>query len=151
MNMIHAIKCCCIILAPFIYMCKNMQRGDRWVYVFTGHKTIHMRFRNWDCNNISFVNKPQAITLTHWGIYALVNYVSIDNGLSPVRHQAIIWTSVDLLSIRPSSTNLSENWIEMQWLSLKNASENIVCKIAIIWSRPQCVDQLMTGNSSRRN
>ena len=36
-------------------------------------------------------------------IYALVNYVNIglDNGFSPVQHQAIVWTNGRLLSIRP--------------------------------------------------
>ena len=45
-----------------------------------------------------------------WRIYASVNRVSIgsDNGLSPIRRQAIIWTSAWLLSIEPLGTNFSE-------------------------------------------
>ena len=48
--------------------------------------------------------------LVEWRIYALVTYVNIgsDNGLSPMRCQAIIWTNADLLSIKPSGINLSE-------------------------------------------
>ena len=44
--------------------------------------------------------------LTHWGrvthIYSSVDSTIIgsNNGLSPIWHQAIIWTSDDLLSIR---------------------------------------------------
>ena len=43
-------------------------------------------------------------------IYASVNWVSTvsDNGLAPVRRQAITWTNTDLLSIGPLETNFSE-------------------------------------------
>ena len=43
-------------------------------------------------------------------IYESVNWVSIgpDNGLSPVRRQAITWTNTDLLSMKPLETNFSE-------------------------------------------
>ena len=39
-----------------------------------------------------------------------MNRVSIgsDNGLSPIRRQAIIWTNAGLLSIGPQGTNFSE-------------------------------------------
>ena len=35
-------------------------------------------------------------------IYASAQHANItsDNGLSPVRHQAIIWTNVDIVSIK---------------------------------------------------
>ena len=44
-----------------------------------------------------------------------VNWVSIgsDNGLSPIRRQAITWTNADLLSNGPSGTNVNEIWIEI--------------------------------------
>ena len=38
----------------------------------------------------------------------------LDNGLSPVRRQAIIWTNAWLLSIGPLGTNFSDNFIKMQ-------------------------------------
>ena len=43
-------------------------------------------------------------------IYASVNWVTIgsDNGLSPVRRQAITWTSIHLSSIGPLGSNFSE-------------------------------------------
>ena len=49
-----------------------------------------------------------------------VNQVIIgsDNGLSPARHQAIIWTNDDLLLIRPLEANFSEILIEIQIFSL---------------------------------
>ena len=45
-----------------------------------------------------------------WCIYVSVNYAIIgsDNGLSPGRHQAIIWTNTGILLIRPLGTNFSE-------------------------------------------
>ena len=52
--------------------------------------------------------------LIHWGremhIYALVNQATFgsDNGLSPVRRRAIIWTSGCVLIIGPLGTYLSE-------------------------------------------
>ena len=45
-----------------------------------------------------------------WCIYVSVNYAIIgsDNGLSPGRRQAIIWTNTGILLIRPLGTNFSE-------------------------------------------
>ena len=50
-----------------------------------------------------------------------MNRVSIgsDNGLSPVRRQAVIWTNAGTLLIRPLGTNCSENLIGIQTFSLK--------------------------------
>ena len=60
-----------------------------------------------------------------------VNRVSIgsDNGLSPIRRQAIIKTIAGLLSIGPLGTNFSESLIKIQniW--------NIVCEMADILFR----------------
>ena len=51
--------------------------------------------------------------LTHWGrvTHICVSDLTIigsDNGLSPGRHQAIIWTSAGILLIGPLGTNFSE-------------------------------------------
>ena len=51
--------------------------------------------------------------LTHWGrvMHICVGKLTIiasDNGLSPERRQAIIWTNAGLLLIGPLRTNLSE-------------------------------------------
>ena len=42
-----------------------------------------------------------------------------DNGLSPERRQAMIWTNAGILSIGPLGTNFSEILIEIQTFSLK--------------------------------
>ena len=70
-------------------------------------------------------------------IYASVNRVSIgsDNGMSPIRHQAIIDSSVGLLPIGPFGTNFSEIWIETPIFIDKNAFENDFCEMAAILLR----------------
>ena len=49
------------------------------------------------------------------GIYALLNWVIIgsDNGLSPVRRQAIIWTNAEILLIGPPETIFNEILIKI--------------------------------------
>ena len=62
--------------------------------------------------------------LTHWGrvTHVCVSKLTIigsDNGLSPGRHQAIIWTNTGMLLIGPLGTNFSEILSEIQTFSLK--------------------------------
>ena len=45
--------------------------------------------------------------------------IGSDNGLSPERRQAIIWTNAGILLIGPLGTNFSEIFIEIQTFSLK--------------------------------
>ena len=62
--------------------------------------------------------------------------IGSDNGLAPGRCQAIIWSNADILL----GTNFSEISIEIQTFSFKkNAFESVVCKMAAILSRLQCV------------
>ena len=78
-------------------------------------------------------NGPQA-SICH--IYASVNVVSIgsDNGLSLIRHQAIIQTNAGLLSIRPLETNFSEILIMIQNFSFTKMH----LKILFAKLRPFC-------------
>ena len=62
--------------------------------------------------------------LTHWGrvthiCVGRLTIIDSDNGLSPGRRQAIIWTSAGILSIGPIGTNSSEIVIGIQTFSLK--------------------------------
>ena len=89
------------------------------------------------------------IVLTHWGrvTHICVGNLTIivsDNGLSPGRRQAIIWTSAGILLIGHLRTNFSEILTEILAFSLKNAFESIVCEMATILSRPQC-DNMVGG------
>ena len=63
--------------------------------------------------------------LTHWGrvthiwVDNLTTIIGSDNGLSPDRRQAIIWTSAGILLIWPLGTNFSEMLIKIHSSSLK--------------------------------
>ena len=62
--------------------------------------------------------------LTHWGRVTHISdskltIIGSDNGLSPDRRQAIIWTNVGILLIGPLGTNFSEMLIEIHTFSFK--------------------------------
>ena len=86
---------------------------------------------------------PRGITsfmLTHWGrvTHICVNKLTIigsDNGLSPDRRQAIIWTNAGLLSIGPMRTYFSENLIKIHQFSLKKMH----VKMSSAKWRPSCL------------
>ena len=66
----------------------------------------------------------KIFTLNHWGrvIYICVSNLTIigsDNGLSPSRRQAIIWTSAGIFLIGPLGTKLNEILLRIQPISFK--------------------------------
>ena len=84
--------------------------------------------------------------LTHWErvTHTCVSKLIIigsDNGLSPGRRKAIIWTNAGIVLIGSLGTNFSEILIKTYKCSLKNTFENVVWKMAAILSRPQCVNE----------
>ena len=78
-------------------------------------------------------------TPTHWGrvTHICVSRLTItgsDNGLSPGRRQAIIWTNAGVLLIGPLGTNFSENSIEIltfsftkMWLKVSSTKWRPFC------------------------
>ena len=71
-------------------------------------------------HNILVILRP----FTHWGrvTHICVDNLTIigsDNGLTPVRRQAITWTNVGILLIGPLGTNFSEMLIEIHTFSFK--------------------------------
>ena len=64
--------------------------------------------------------------------------IGSDNGFSPGRRKAIIWTNAGILSIGPLGTNFSEILIEIYIFSFKKI--HLKGKMAAILSRPQCVN-----------
>ena len=69
-------------------------------------------------------NKSTLVQLTHWGrvTHICVGNLTIigpDNGLSPGRRQAIIWTNAGILLIGPLGTDFSEISIEIITFSFK--------------------------------
>ena len=86
--------------------------------------------------------------LTHWSrvTHICVSKLTIagsDNGLSPGRRQAIIWTNAGIMLIRPKlQWNFNRNYnVFIQ----ENEFENVVCEVAAILSRPQLV-KICFGN-----
>ena len=78
--------------------------------------------------------------LTHWGrvthiCIGKIIIIGSDNGLSPDRRQAIIWTNAGLLSIEPLWTYFSENLIKIQPFSLKKMH----VKMSSAKWRPSCL------------
>ena len=81
---------------------------------WTNHDLVH-----WLIYASSGFNK-----LTHWGrvthiCFGKLTIIGSDNGLSPGRRQAIIWTIAGILLIGPLGTNFSEILIGIQIFSFK--------------------------------
>ena len=91
-------------------------------------------------------------TCAHWGrtthiSVGKLNIIGSDNGLSPERRQAIIWTNAGILLIGALGTNFSEILIEIlaflftkMRLNMSSAKccsfrlgRNVLLKINIIW------------------
>ena len=78
--------------------------------------------------------------LTHWGRVTHIcignlTIIGSDNGLSPGRRQAIIWTNAEILLIGPLGTNFSEIQIGIQAFSDKKMHLNM---LSAKW-RPFCL------------
>ena len=85
-------------------------------------------------------------SLTHWGRVAHICFGNLtitgsDNGLSPGRRQAIIWTNAGILSIEPLGTDFTEIFFQISYIFIQeDVFEQYVCKMAAILSRPQWVN-----------
>ena len=78
--------------------------------------------------------------LTHWGrathiCVAKLTTIGSDNGLSPRRRQAIIWTIAGILLIGPLGTNFSEILIKILTFSFKKMR----LKVSSAKRRPFCL------------
>ena len=81
----------------------------------------------------------KPIYLTHWGrvthtCASKLTIIGSGNGLSPGRHQTIIWTKAGILIIGPLGTNVNSN-IFIQ----EDAFESVVCEMAAMLFWLQCV------------
>ena len=98
----------------------------------------------YDIFHVTFVRALPPL-LTHWGrvthiCVSKLTTIGSDNGLSPVRRQAIIWTNAGIVLIRTLGTNFSEMLSEIHTFLFKTIHFWIVVwKKAAILSRPQCV------------
>ena len=75
------------------------------------------------CGGVEKLHNLKNI-LTHWGrvthiCVSKLTIIGSDNGLSPGRRQAIIWTNAGILLIRTLGTNFSEILSKIRAFSLK--------------------------------
>ena len=119
-----------------------------------------------DISNIGSCNS--LVPLTHWGrvthiCVGKLTIIGSNNGLSPSRRQAIIWTNAGIMLIGPLGTNFSEILSEIHafsfnkmHLKVSSAKWRLFClglneliemqllkwvlaKISVSITRPQCV------------
>ena len=89
-------------------------------------------------------------TLIHWGrathiCVGKLTTIGSDNGLSPGRRQAIIWTIAGILLIGPMGTNFSEILIGIQTFSFKQMH----VKMSSAKWRPSCLGlNVLTAKST---
>ena len=61
--------------------------------------------------------------------------IGSDNGLSPDRRQAIIWTNAKILLTGPLGTNCSEIRMKKHFFINENAFKTFFWEMAAIWSK----------------
>ena len=119
------------------YFACNMSK--LWCVIF-----LHME--NW--------RYPFWISLTHWGrvmniCVGKLTIIGSDNGLSPGRRQAIIWTNAGILLFWTLDNNFQWNFdCNSNILIQENAIEN-VCEMASNLSWSQCVNTLRPRQNGR--
>ena len=97
----------------------------------------------WQHSYQSIKSHVRKSLFIHWGRAThMCVIIGSDIGLSPDRRQAIIWSNAGILLIRTRSKlqwNIKRNsYIFIQ----ENSFENVVCEMAAILSRPQCVKNM---------
>ena len=91
-------------------------------------------------NRMSSFQWAQGHYLTHWGrvthiCVSKLTIIGSDNGLSPGRHKAIIWTNAGILLIWPLGTNFNEILIEILTFSFMK----MYLKVSSAKWRPFCL------------
>ena len=112
---------------PWGLRCKFRSNGSRNSLLSTGQQVINP-------------TNADQFRLTHWGRVTQIcvskfTIIGSDNGLSPIRHQVIIWTNVGILLIRTLGTNFSEILIQIHIFSNKK----IRLKMSPRKCRPFCL------------
>ena len=100
----HYLNLCWLIISVAFTCGQSHRKCSRYVFLVCVWKMSNLRLQSY---------LPGANGLTHWGraTHICVSKLSIigsDNGLSPGRRQAIIWTNAGILLIRTLGTNFSE-------------------------------------------
>ena len=134
------------VVAPVIYKepWYNKQFGLRklgsrsWWCIWNFHHWLHLKLSFWQLPMLPVMKISSK--LTHWGrvthiCVSRLTIIGSDNGLSPDRRQAIIWTNAGLLLIGPLGTNFSEILIEILTFSFKKMR----LKVSSAKRRPFCL------------
>ena len=106
---------------PMAY-CQFIPQEHTSVKFETKYKPFIQRnaFENATCKMSAISLRPSCVNSSPpSATYMCQDCIGSDNGLSPIRRQAIIWTSAGLLSIGPLRTNSSEIFIKIQNFSFK--------------------------------
>ena len=130
----------------------TMTMQDRYVLVFCpvsefqwscssfldGWYNIILGFSYTEISN--FGKSLKSCFLTHWGrvthiCVSKLTIIGSDNGLSPERRQAIIWTNAGILLIGPLGTNFSEILTKIITFSFKK----MYLKVSSAKWRPFCL------------
>ena len=109
-----------------VSLCQSIKNENKNMYIARARPQLKM--------------STQVLKLTYWGrvTHICVGKLSIigsDNGLTPERRQAIIWTNAGILLIGPLGTNLSEILIEILTFSFKKMR----LKVSSAKWRPFCL------------
>ena len=107
----------CIVL-PYRTFQQDCKHTHTYIWIYTYMHMLH-------CVYIEYAPKAMLFnSLTHWGrathkCSSKLTIIGPDNGLSPGRRQAIIWTIAGILLIGPLGTNFNEILIGIQAFSFK--------------------------------
>ena len=85
--------------------------SPKWQPFFLGRNMLKFLFADYIWMDL--FGYPGWALLTHWGQVMPICVIKLtiigsDNGLSPGRRQAIIWTNAEILLIWPLGTNFSD-------------------------------------------
>ena len=104
-----------------------MHINCKWISInFPWYKEMNWNpfIEAWRAGTKSMSMGMASVRLTHWGrvthkCVIKLTIIGSDNGLSPGRRQAIIWTNDGILLIGPLETNFSEILIKIYTFSFK--------------------------------
>ena len=117
-----------------ISICSDIRTGRIWSREISRDSLNYYNTERYPANFVSRLDCHLVVIVTqnihsheilnHWGwvTHICVGNLTItgpDNGLSPCRHQAIIWTNAGILLIRSSGTNISDILTKIYTFSFK--------------------------------
>ena len=105
------------------FFSESLDSPDWTCHISYFFKNLALTWLGMSPSNYKTYDKQKSL-LTHWGrvthiCISKLTIIGSDNGLSPGRRQAIIWTIAGILLIWPYGTNFSEILIGIQTFSFK--------------------------------